>query len=111
MTKWALLLLIGISMPAHSGHYLGRLTWPEAREAFAKTPIVIIPFAAGAKEHGPHLPMNTDQAVMEHLVETALESRNVIVAPPILHGWFPAFREYPGTVVADAAAAGANRSA
>jgi creatinine amidohydrolase len=83
------------------GVHLGDLSWPEAERRYAETPIVIIPFGAGAKEHGPHLPMNADRVVMDHLVNAAIESRDVIVAPPILHGWFPAFREFPGTEVAD----------
>jgi len=83
------------------GVHLGDLSWPEAARRYAETPIVIIPFGAGAKEHGPHLPMNADRVVMDHLVNAAIESRDVIVAPPILHGWFPAFREFPGTEVAD----------
>ncbi|MCH8335419.1 MAG: creatininase family protein [Proteobacteria bacterium] len=83
------------------GVYLGDLSWPEAERRYAETPIVIIPFGAGAKEHGPHLPMNADRVVMDHLVNAAIETSDVIVAPPILHGWFPAFREFPGTEVAD----------
>jgi len=84
------------------GVHLGDLSWPQAEQRYAETPIVVIPFGAGAKEHGPHMPMNADRVVMDHLVNAAIESRNVIVAPPILHGWFPAFREFPGTEVADA---------
>lgn len=83
------------------GAYLGDLSWPEAEERFMKSPIVIVPFGAGAKEHGPHLPMNADRVVMDYLVQAAIESSDVIVAPPILHGWFPAFRDFPGTEVAD----------
>lgn len=83
------------------GAYLGDLSWPEAEKRFAASPIVIIPFGAGAKEHGPHLPMKADRVVMDHLLDAAVESSNVIVAPPILHGWFPAFRDFPGTEVAD----------
>ncbi len=83
------------------GVYLGDRSWPEAERRYAETPIVIIPFGAGAKEHGPHMPMNADRVVMDHLVNAAIESSDVIVAPPILHGWFPAFREFPGTEVAD----------
>ena len=84
-----------------AGVHLGDLSWPEAERRYTETPIVVIPFGAGAKEHGPHMPMNADRVVMDHLVNAAIESLNVIVAPPILHGWFPAFREYPGTEVAD----------
>ena len=84
-----------------SGAYLGDLTWPEAGARLASAPIVVLPFGAGAKEHGPHLPMNADRAVMDYLLQQAVDSLPVVVAPPILHGWFPAFREYPGTEVAD----------
>ena len=85
----------------HAGAYLGSLTWPEAQRALA-THLVIVPFAAGAKQHGPHLPMNADQVTMEYLLDAAVETKNVLVCPPVLHGWFPAFRSYPGTEIADA---------
>ncbi|MDH3439404.1 MAG: creatininase family protein [Gammaproteobacteria bacterium] len=84
-----------------SGDYLGDLSWPEAERRYQEAPIVILPFGAGAKEHGPHMPMNADRVVMDHLVQAAVDSKNVLVAPPILHGWFPAFRDFPGTEVAD----------
>ena len=87
---------------AAEGHYLGDLSWPEAEQELATSPVVILPFAAGAKEHGPHLPMNADQKTMEYLVEAAIKETDVLVAPPVLHGWFPAFRDFPGTEVADA---------
>jgi len=83
------------------GAYLGDLSWPAAERRFAAAPLVILPFGAGAKEHGPHLPMNADRVVMDHLLQVAVASRDVVVAPPILHGWFPAFRDFPGTEVAD----------
>ncbi len=83
------------------GVFLGELSWPDAEQRYRETPLVILPFGAGAKEHGPHMPMNADRVVMEHLLKAAVDSRNVIVAPPILHGWFPAFRDFPGTEVAD----------
>lgn len=83
------------------GAYLGDLSWPEAEKRFKTSPIVIIPFGAGAKEHGPHMPMNADRVVMDYLLQVAVESSDVIVAPPIVHGWFPAFRDFPGTEVAD----------
>jgi len=84
------------------GAYLGELSWPEAERRFATTPVVVVPFGAGAKEHGPQLPMNSDARVMEYLSQQAVDSVDVIIAPPILHGWFPAFRDFPGTDVEDA---------
>jgi creatinine amidohydrolase len=83
------------------GAYLGDLTWPEAELRLRSAPVVIVPFGAGAKEHGPHLPLNADARVMEYLCRQAVDSLDVVVAPPILHGWFPAFRAFPGTEVSD----------
>lgn len=83
------------------GAFLGDLSWPEAEARFKSAPLVVLPFGAGAKEHGPHLPMNADAKVMEYLCQEAVKSLPIIVAPPILHGWFPAFREFPGTEVAN----------
>ena len=83
------------------GAYLGDLSWPDAEERLKTTPLVVVPFGAGAKEHGPQLPMNADALVMEYLCRQAVDSVDVIVAPAILHGWFPAFREFPGTEVQD----------
>ena len=100
------LLLLMFAMPAARGEtpgaYLGELSWPVAEQKIAAAPLVIVPFAAGAKEHGPHLPMNADQAVAEYLLGAAVASLPVVVVPPVLHGWFPAFRDFPGTEVADA---------
>jgi creatinine amidohydrolase len=45
--------------------------------------------------------MNADRVVMDYLLDVAVAQRNVIVVPPILHGWFPAFRDFPGTEVSD----------
>ena len=84
-----------------TGAYLGDLTWVEAEEMIRVVPLVVVPFGAGAKEHGPHLPMNADAVVMEYLCKQAVDSLPVLVIPPILHGWFPAFRDFPGTEVAD----------
>jgi len=84
------------------GAYLGELSWTQAEQRLGTAPVVVLPFGAGAKEHGPQLPMNADALVMEYLCRQAVDSVDVIVAPPILHGWFPAFREFPGTEVEDA---------
>ena len=84
------------------GAHLGALAWPEAEARLREAPLVIVPFGAGAKEHGPHLPMSTDRLMLEVLMQAAVDSLPVVVAPPILHGWFPAFRDFPGTEISDA---------
>ena len=106
LAKFFILIFVlfqaGPLLSADRGAYLGDLTWPEAKERLPQAPIVVVPFGAGAKEHGPHLPMNADFKVLEYLCRKAVESLPVIVAPPIQHGWFPAFRQFPGTEIADA---------
>lgn len=92
---------VGVAHAQKPGTYLGDLTWPDAERRLREAPLVILPFGAGAKEHGPHLPMAADRIVMEYLAGVAVDSMNVIVAPPILNGWFPAFTEYPGVIVED----------
>lgn len=91
----------GATAATPMGHFLGDLTWPEAEALLKEAPLVVLPFGAGAKEHGPHLPMNADAVVMDYLCRVAVDSLPVVVAPPVLHGWFPAFRGFPGTEVAD----------
>jgi creatinine amidohydrolase len=95
------LLLPSVSLAATPGAYLGDLAWPEAEARLKEAPVVVLPFGPAAKEHGPQLPMNADAKVMEYLCQQAVEALPVVVAPPILHGWFPAFRQFPGTEVAD----------
>ena len=97
----ALVLLAGGLDAQTPGAHLGDLTWPEAAERLAAAPLVIIPMGAGAKEHGPHLPLRTDQLMLEHLMAAAVDSLPVVVAPPVLHGWFAAFEEWPGTQISD----------
>lgn len=87
--------------PPPPGAYLGELTWPEAEARLRAAPLVVLPFGPAAKEHGPHLPLNADAKVAEYLCARAVEALPVLVAPPIQHGWLPAFRAFPGTEVAD----------
>jgi creatinine amidohydrolase len=97
----AMVAPVGPAVAQLRGAYLGNLTWPEAEGRLRDAPIVILPFGAGAKEHGPHLPLSSDQIAMEYLVKVAVDSLPVLVAPAIVHGWFPAFAEFPGLTIDD----------
>ncbi len=97
----ATLTLAGPAAGQARGAFLGELPWPDAERRLREAPLVVVPFGAGAKEHGLHLPMNSDAVVMEYLCQQAVDSTEAIVAPPILHGWFPPFRGWPGTEVSD----------
>jgi creatinine amidohydrolase len=65
------------------GVWLEDLTWPEARDWFARGAPVVVPIGAISKEHGHHLPLKTDY----------LYAREPVVG----FGYYPAFVRYPGS--------------
>jgi creatinine amidohydrolase len=80
------------------GTLLEQLSWLEAAAALSPETIVVIPIGAAAKEHGPHLRLNNDWTIAEHLKRRVLEVADVVVAPNIAYHHYPAFIEYPGSV-------------
>ena len=79
------------------GVLLEDLTWVEAEKILTPQTIVVIPLGAAAKEHGPHLKLKNDWLIAEYLKRRVLEKSNVVVAPTISYGFYPAFVEYPGS--------------
>ncbi|MBA2652964.1 MAG: creatininase family protein [Tatlockia sp.] len=76
---------------------MAKAIWPEIEQAFeAKWPL-IIPLGAGCKEHGYHLPMNTDKLIADYLADWAVENYQLLVAPTLEYNFSPAFTEYPGS--------------
>lgn len=78
--------------------YLEHLTWLDAEKAFQEIPIVLAPIGAILKEHGPHLPLNTDYLLARELARRVAEQTQVIVCPPVTFGYYPAFVYFPGSV-------------
>jgi creatinine amidohydrolase len=79
------------------GVFLDKLTWPEAERRLGHDTVVVIPLGAAAKEHGPHLPLNTDQIQADYLARRIAERADVVVAPAVTYSYYPAFVEYPGS--------------
>ena len=77
---------------------LDNLTWTEAEKQFERFDVVLIGLGARTKEHGPHMPLETDYLVTEYLVDRVAESAPVVVLPTLEYGYYPAFLEYPGSV-------------
>lgn len=59
--------------------------------------VAVLPIGAGAKQHGPHLPMNTDYLQAQWLAARLVGSAHVIVWPTLAYGYYPAFIDYPGS--------------
>lgn len=72
-------------------HQLAELTRGTVRE-LAPISTVLIP-TSSTEQHGPHLPINTDAAVVraitQQAVERASEEVSVLVAPPLHFGFSP----------------------
>lgn len=79
------------------GAFLEDLTWEEAGERFQAGAVVLIPVGAAAKEHGRHLPLDTDWRVARELARRVAARLPVLVAPVIDFGYYPAFTAYPGS--------------
>jgi creatinine amidohydrolase len=80
-----------------SGIRMAEVSWPVIEQAFAANWPLIIPLGAGCKEHGLHLPMNTDLILVEYLANWAIQHYSVLVAPTVQYNFFPSFSEYPGS--------------
>jgi creatinine amidohydrolase len=78
------------------------LTWPEMREAIERQPVVLLPFGT-IEDHGPHLPVNTDNVIVEAFcLEVARRaSGEVLTMPVVAYGLDEHHMDFPGTVSVD----------
>src|SRR5260221_5917098 len=79
------------------GAFLEDLTWLEAKAWFERDPVVVVGIGAIAKEHGHHLPLSTDYRIARALLEGIGSALPVLLAPIVPFGYYPAFRNYPGS--------------
>jgi creatinine amidohydrolase len=79
------------------GVWLETLTWPEAKQRLEGNAVVLVPIGAAAKEHGHHLPLNTDYLLARALAEGVAAALPVVIAPIVCFGYYPAFIAYPGS--------------
>jgi creatinine amidohydrolase len=75
------------------------LTWPEIRQAIARQPVVLLPFGT-VEDHGPHLPINTDNVIVEAIcLEVARRLPDeVLMMPLVAYGLDEHHMDFPGTV-------------
>jgi len=74
------------------------LNWPQAERALRALPAVLLPIGAATKQHGHHLPLNTDWLQAEYLAAEVLRRRPLLLLPTLGFGHYPAFTDYPGSV-------------
>lgn len=75
------------------------LTWPEIRQALTRQPVVLLPFGT-VEDHGPHLPLNTDNVIVEAIcLEAARRAPGeMLVMPLVAYGLDEHHMDFPGTV-------------
>ncbi len=79
------------------GVWLEDLTWFEARARFEAGAAVVIPIGAVSKAHGPHLPLKTDAVTARALGQGVIDRLDIVAAPVVGFGFYPAFTSFPGS--------------
>ena len=75
------------------------LTWPELREAIRRQPVILLPVGS-VEDHGPHLPLDTDNFLATTVcLETARRiPDDVLVMPTVPYGFNWHHIDFPGTI-------------
>lgn len=81
-----------------------RLSWVEIKETTAKKPqpVVLLPFGA-VEDHGPHLPLSTDNDILEGILSEAARRSDgdLLLMPAIPYGLDEHHMDFPGTISVD----------
>ncbi len=76
---------------------LARMTSPEAREAMARSRVVVLPIGS-IEQHGPHLPNGTDTMAAELVAQEVAARLDAVYAPFCPYGVTPIHAGHPGSV-------------
>jgi creatinine amidohydrolase len=80
------------------GDEVAALTWDRVRERLDAGAAAILPIGGGAKEHGLHMPMATDQVFADYFARALAEKIDALIWPTLTYGAYPAFVAYAGSV-------------
>ncbi len=78
-------------------HFIERMHWDEVARRIGDSAVAILPIGAAAKQHGFHLPLNTDRIQAEWLAGRIAEKIDALIWPTVTYGHYPAFVEYAGS--------------
>jgi creatinine amidohydrolase len=73
------------------------LTWDVVAERLAGGATALLPIGAGAKQHGLHMRMATDQIFAEYFAGVVAERIEALIWPTLTYGAYPAFVAYAGS--------------
>jgi creatinine amidohydrolase len=81
-----------------SEHDVAGLTWDRIGQQVRNGAAAILPIGAGAKEHGFHMPMATDQVFADYFARALAKKIDALIWPTLTYGAYPAFVSYAGSV-------------
>ena len=81
-----------------SEHDVAGLTWDRIGQQLRNGAAAILPIGAGAKEHGFHMPMATDQVFADYFSRALAKKIDALIWPTLSYGAYPAFVSYAGSV-------------
>lgn len=79
-------------------HFIERMIWDEVARRIDGGAAAILPIGAAAKQHGFHLPLNTDRIQAEWLAARMAHRFDALIWPTVTYGYYPAFVEYAGSI-------------
>ena len=84
-------------------NFVEHMRWDEVARRIAHGAAAILPIGAAAKQHGRHLPLDTDRIQAERLSSELAADIDALVWPTLTYGHYPAFVEYAGSISLSAA--------
>lgn len=80
-------------------YLFGDMTWPEIKQIIKEDRVAVVPVAM-IEEHGHHLPVDTDLVLANEVcVRTGARiPEQMVVIPPINHGYAPHQMDFPGVI-------------
>jgi creatinine amidohydrolase len=79
-------------------NFVEHMRWDEVARRIALGAAAILPIGAAAKQHGLHLPLDTDRIQAERLSSALAADIDALVWPALTYGHYPAFVEYSGSI-------------
>ena len=77
--------------------FIERMMWDDVARRIGDGAAAILPIGAAAKQHGFHLPLNTDRIQAEWFAAKLTERIDALIWPTLSYGYYPAFVEYAGS--------------
>lgn len=84
-------------MSNNASIYVENATWAEVEQTYAEDYVSVLPIGAACKEHGLHLPLNTDYVQANWLAKQLANKFKLLVWPTVSYGFYPVFVNYPGS--------------